>query len=176
MSIVANIQLYRVTCDSSDVVYHIGCPCANSTEYVGSTHDMKVRWSGHKSDMRCGRWTACGLTRHFQQHHQADMEQAISSLQVTLLDRLVGPHSEERLLNLEQGWMRRLGTTETGCNSRVELLARNRRNWGQSWVAICYTRDLARFFDLVSVGSVIFCSSNIIQFICVYFRHDLKKQ
>ena len=122
----------RVTCDSTDVVYHILCPCANATDYVGSTHDMKVRWSGHKSDMRCGRWTACGLTRHFQQHHQADMEQAISSLQVTLLDRLVGPHSEERLLNLEQGWMRRLGTTETGCNSRVELLARNRRNWGQS--------------------------------------------
>ena len=122
----------RVTCDSSDVVYHIGCPCANATEYVGSTHDMKVRWSGHKSDIRGGRWTACGLTRHFQQFHQADMEHAISCLQVTLLDRLVGPHSEERLLTLEQGWMSRLGTTETGCNSRVELLARNRRNWGQS--------------------------------------------
>ena len=54
------------------------------------------------------------------------------TLQVTLLDQLVGLHSEERLLNLEQGWMRRLGTTKTGCNSRVELLARNRRNWGQS--------------------------------------------
>ena len=93
---------------------------------------MKVRWSGHKSDMRHGRWTACGLTRHFQHFHQADMEQGINCLHVTFLDRLVGPHSEERLLTPEQGLMRRLSTTETGGNSRVELLARNRRDKGQS--------------------------------------------
>ena len=122
----------RVSCSSRDPVYYILCPCGHMSDYVGSTTDMKARWSGHKSDIRHGRWTACGLTRHFGQHHQADREEAISNLRVTLLDRLTGPHSEERLLTLEQTWMHRLGTTEIGCNSRVELTARSRRNWGNS--------------------------------------------
>ena len=60
------------------------------------------------------------------------MEEAIENLQVTLLDRLVGPYSEDKLLELEQRWIHRLGTTEAGCNSRVELTGRGRRNWGQS--------------------------------------------
>ena len=122
----------RVSCSSRDPVYYILCPCGNMSDYVGSTTDIKARWTGHKSDIRHGRWTACGLTRHFGQHHQADREEAISNLRLTLLDRLTGPHSEERLLTLEQTWMHRLGTTEIGCNSRVELTARSRRNWGNS--------------------------------------------
>ena len=122
----------RVACDSRDVVYYILCPCTNPTDYVGSTAEMRRRWSGHKSDMRQGRWEACGLTRHFAQHHQANLEEAISQLQVVLLDRIVGPHSEDRLVELEQRWMHRLGTTEVGCNSRVELTGRGRRNWGTS--------------------------------------------
>ena len=122
----------RVACDSRDVVYYILCPCTNPTDYVGSTAEMRRRWSGHKSDMRQGRWEACGLTRHFAEHHQANLEEAISHLQVVLLDRIVGPHSEDRLVELEQRWMHRLGTTEVGCNSRVELTGRGRRNWGTS--------------------------------------------
>ena len=82
--------------------------------------------------MRNGRWEACGLTRHFAQHHQANVEEVIEKLQVTLLDRLVGAHSEDKLVELEQRWMHRLGTTEVGCNSRVELTGRGRRNWGHS--------------------------------------------
>ena len=122
----------RVSCTSRDTVYYILCPCGQISDYVGSTFDFKGRWSLHKSDIRLGRWTACGLTRHFGQHHQGNIEEAIGNLRVTLVDRLTGPHSEENLLRLEQTWMHRLGTTEAGCNSRVELTARNRRNWGTS--------------------------------------------
>ena len=35
---------------------------------------------------------------------------AISNLQVTLLDHLEGPFTEEGLRDLEQGWMYKLGT------------------------------------------------------------------
>ena len=168
MRIIGPTYIYkRLSCSSRDPVYYVLCPCGHMADYVGSTTDFKARWSGHKSDIRhgrwtacgltrhfgqyhqsdieraisnlrvtewpqVGRWTACGLTRHFGQHHQADREEAITNLRLTLLDRLTGPHSEERLLTLEQTWMHRLGTTEIGCNSRVELTARRRRNWGNS--------------------------------------------
>ena len=59
------------------------------------------------------------------------MEEAISRLEVTLLDHLPGPLSEEKLLEKEQEWMLKLGTyTRIGCNSRLELTTGQRRNWG----------------------------------------------
>ena len=89
-------------------------PVAKSVTMLDPPLYFKGRWSLHKSDIRHGRWTACGLTRHFGQHHQGNIEEAIGNLRVTLVDRLTGPHSEENLLRLEQTWMHRLGTTETG--------------------------------------------------------------
>ena len=53
---------------------------------MGSTVDMKGRWSTHKSDIRHANWTACGLTRHFGQCHRLDIEVNITRLEVTLLD------------------------------------------------------------------------------------------
>ena len=47
---------------------------------------MKSRFSKHKQEIRNGNWTACGLAGHFGQHHRGDLEEAISNLQVTLLD------------------------------------------------------------------------------------------
>ena len=62
------------------------------------------------------------------------MEVAISNLQVTLLDHLEGPFTEEGLRDLEQGWMYKLGTFQnTGCNSRLELTSRSRRTWGNAF-------------------------------------------
>ena len=136
----------RVDCSTAAVVYHIHCPCnavtegegvrpagLTGTDYVGSAkHSMKRRFTQHRSDFRLAKWTACGLTRHFEQHHQQDIEGAIANLQVTILDQLHGPYSEERLHRLEQLWMHRLSTTYTGCNSRLELTTSSRRNWGSS--------------------------------------------
>ena len=83
--------------------------------------------------MRKGKWEACGLTRHFGQHHQGDLEAAIANLQVTLVDHLEGPYSELRFRELEQSWMWKLGTFQrTGCNSRLELTSVTRRTWGNA--------------------------------------------
>jgi hypothetical protein len=62
---------------------------------MGSTRDMKRRWTKHMSDCRLAKWDSTGLTRHFERHHQPDIEGAIASLQVTILDRLHGTYSEE---------------------------------------------------------------------------------
>ena len=50
-------------------------------------------------------WDNCSLTKHFWRHHQGDMENAISNLQVTLVDHLTGPYREEKLLQLEKDWI-----------------------------------------------------------------------
>ena len=82
---------------------------------------MKRRWSKHKSDCRKEN-DNCGMTRHFEQNHKGDMEEAI---------HLVGPYREEKLLQLEKDWILNMGTFgPTGLNTRNQLLTGQRRNWG----------------------------------------------
>ena len=99
--------------------------------YVGSTNNLKKRWTTHKSDIRNGRWTACGLTRHFGQHHPQNIEEHLSKLQITLLDSC---EEEELLKKLEDKWMCNLGTLfhDRGLNSRNEVMSNRRRNFGGS--------------------------------------------
>ena len=86
---------------------------------------MRRRWSKHKSDCRKEN-DKCGLTRHFEQNHQADMEVAISNLQITMLDHLVDPTGR-----LGKDWIINMGTSgPTGLNTRNQLLTGQRRNWG----------------------------------------------
>ena len=121
----------RTECTTHNQIYYVFCPCNNPKDYVGSTTNMKRRWSKHKSDCRKGNWDNCGVTRHFQQYHQGDMEDAVSNLQLTMLDHLVGPYREEKLLQLEKDWILNMGTSgETGLNTRNQLLTGQRRNWG----------------------------------------------
>ena len=121
----------RSTCTTSNTIYYILCPCATTRDYVGSTTDIKRRWSKHKTDIRKGYWDNCGLTKHFQHHHQRDLEAAITNLRITLVDHLVGPFKEEKLLQLEKDWILNMGTSgPTGLNSRNQLLTNQRRNWG----------------------------------------------
>ena len=59
------------------------------------------------------------------------MEGAITNLRVILLDHLVGPYRDEKLLQLEKDWILNLGTFgPTGVNTRNQLLTGQRRNWG----------------------------------------------
>ena len=99
---------------------------------MGSTGDFKKRWSGRKTDIRSHNWKACGLTRHYGDHHTGDMEVAIANLQVTLVDCLMGEYSEKGLKRIEDKWMVNLGTLFTGANSRNEVLSNKRRNYGGS--------------------------------------------
>ena len=97
---------------------------------VGSTVDMKRRWSKHKSDIRNDNWTASGLARHFGQCHRGNRERFIEKLQVTLLDSC---QEEKDLKRLEDKWICNLGTFFVGgLNSRNEVVNNSRRNFGRS--------------------------------------------
>ena len=117
----------RITCNTPNIVYYMLCPCTNSADYVGSSKNMKSRWSKHKWDIRNSNWTACGLTKHFGQHHQGNLEAAISGLKVVLLDCC---NEESNLKKIEDTWMCNLGTLFVGLNSHNEVLTNRRRNYG----------------------------------------------
>ena len=121
----------HLTCKTPNIVYYILCPCINPADYVGSSKNMKPRWSQHKKDIRNSHWTACGLTRHFGQCHRQDLEVHISRLEVTLLDSC---EDEKDLKRLEDKWMCNMGTLFLGggLNSRNEVINNRRRNYGGS--------------------------------------------
>ena len=118
----------QLCCSSRNVVYYILCSCGHPTDYVGSTKDMKGRWSKHKSDIRLGNWTACGITTHFEQYHRDDLEGPISRLQVVLLDSVM---DVRKLKQKEDEWICNLGTLFVGCNTKNEILSNKRVNYGR---------------------------------------------
>ena len=98
--------------------------------YVGSTTDMKRRWSKHKHDIRQDNWTACGLARHFGNYHRLDREAHISRLEVTLLD---SSEEEKDLKKTEDRWICNMGTLfGGGLTKRNGVLSHRRRNVGGS--------------------------------------------
>ena len=117
----------RIDCNSKGVIYYILCPCGSESDYVGSTTNMKRRWSKHKHDIRNSNWTACGLTRHFGDHHTGDIEAALGLLQVILVDQC---DQEKDLKTTEDKWMCNLGTLFVGLNSHNEVISNKRRNFG----------------------------------------------
>ena len=122
----------RLDCLSTLAVYYIFCPCGHPSDYVGSAKNgMRDRWYKHTADIRNKRWTACGIARHFGDHHQNDMEVAIANLQVTVVDRCM---RLENLKKLEDRWMCDLGTVlgRRGLNRKNEVLSNNRINFGHS--------------------------------------------
>ena len=90
---------------------------------------MKTRWSKHKNDIKYQRWAACGLTRHFGQHHRDDIEGAINNLKVTLVASCDMEHDLKRM---EDEWIIKMGTFFTGLNSHNEVLSNQRRNYGHA--------------------------------------------
>ena len=125
-------KIYKhLDCTTPNLVYHIRCLCVAGASYVGSTVNMKARWTKHKWDIRNAKWTACGLTRHFGQCHRQDLEVHISRLEVTLLDSC---EEEKDLKRLEDKWMCNMGTLFLGggLNSRNEVINNRRRNYGGS--------------------------------------------
>ena len=117
----------RLDCSTQNVVYYIFCDCQHAADYVGSTKNMKDRWSKHKSDIREGRWTKCGLNAYFGQYHMGDMEEAMHGLRVTLVDSV---RKENDLKRREDSWMCNLGTLFVGLHLRNKVLSHTRLNYG----------------------------------------------
>ena len=122
----------KVDCLTTNAVYYIHCPCAHTSDYVGSAQNgMGDKWNKHHSDIRNRRWTVCGLARHFGDHHRADMEESLTKVEVTVVD---GSMRLEYLKSLEDRWMCDLGTVlgPQGLNRKNEVLGNIRINFGQS--------------------------------------------
>ena len=87
-------------------------------KYFGSPVNMKARWSKYRWDIRLENWTAFGLTTHFGQHHRNNMEEAINSLKITVVDSV---EEVKRLKTKEDAWICNLGTLFVGLNGKNEV-------------------------------------------------------
>ena len=64
---------------------------------------MRDRWDKHTADIQNIRWTVCGLTRHFGDHHQGEIvEETMPRLEIKVVDRI---GRLEDLQALEDKWM-----------------------------------------------------------------------
>ena len=113
-------------CEIKNAVYYIFC---NKGDYIGLTKNVKRRFYGHISDIQREYWKAFGLTAHFGQFHRQDMEDAISRLEVTIVD---STQEESSLKACEDRWILRVGTISKGFNKKNEVLTNRRVQYGQS--------------------------------------------
>ena len=119
-------KIYKtIDCDTKFVVYAIYCRSCDML-YIGSTKDMKKRWTKHKNDMRKGNRTFCGLANHYWLYHQNNLGD-FSCLEATLIDYV---ENERDLKRTEDKWICNLGTlfNAKGMNTRNEVLSNSRIN------------------------------------------------
>ena len=109
--------LHTATCDSSNVVYLIKCPCGLA--YIGqTTRKLKIRISEHKSNIRRNSATST-LAQHWH-----ETGHTIPQLRFQVLD-LFAPNTPDLhncLLRKEIFWIYLLGTLHPkGLNDRLEM-------------------------------------------------------
>ena len=119
-------------------------PCQQ--RIVGSTTNPYNRWSNYKSHCNKKNSNSTGLSKHFKEGCPNDTGSDKSTLDFTLLDfydttdeklklanHVPGPKCRciecEKLKNVEDFWIMRLGTFYKGFNTRDEVKAKSRYNW-----------------------------------------------
>ena len=119
-------------------------PCQQ--RIVGSTTNPYNRWSNYKSHCNKKNSNSTGLSKHFKEGCPNDTGLSKSTLDFTLLDyydttneklilanHVPGPKCRclecEKLKNVEDFWIMKLGTFYEGFNTRDEVKAKSRYNW-----------------------------------------------
>ena len=111
-------------CLTPNIIYLIICTVHENCWYIGSTDNMRRRWSKHKSDWKNGNRT-CRLACHGQDvPHPIDPE--LTFLKVLPID---STRSKKQLLQKEVWWQENVGVFKFGLNKRNDMatVSRNRK-------------------------------------------------
>ena len=112
----------HITCLTKNVIYLVICKMHENCWYVGSTENIRRRWSKHKSDWVNGNRT-CTLATHGQDvQHPADPQLEF----VTILP-IDFTKKKADLLNCEVWWQENIGVHRFGLNKRNDLATVSRR-------------------------------------------------
>ena len=112
----------HITCRTTNVIYLVICKLHENCWYIGSTDNLRTRWSKHKCDFKKGLNT-CKLAKHGQEMpHPVDAE--LKFLTVLPIDAI---KSKTNLLEKEVWWQENVGVHKFGLNKRNDLATVSRR-------------------------------------------------
>ncbi len=117
----------HLNCNASNVIYLITCNSCQK-QYVGSTMNLKARFTLYKSDIRQSK-KSCTCIQHFGKVHTWSDFKIQPIEKVYNLDGLVSSEKEKKLLARERFWMAELRTIYFGLNDRDDLRLALRRNF-----------------------------------------------
>ena len=112
----------HMTCLTKNVVYLVICSLHDNCWYIGSSDNVRRRWSKHKSDWNNGNRT-CRLATHGQDvQHPADPQlQYLTVLPIDFTEK------KKDLLQCEVWWQENVGVHRFGLNKRNDLATVSRR-------------------------------------------------
>ena len=112
----------HITCTSKNIIYLIICTLHENCWYIGSSDNVRRRWSKHKSDWKNGNRT-CRLASHGQdvQHPQDPDLEYLTVLPIDFTRK------KKDLLEKEVWWQENVGVHKFGLNKRNDLATVSRR-------------------------------------------------
>ena len=117
----------HLDCNARNVIYLITCSTCQK-QYVGSTTNLKTRFTNYKSDIKQSK-KSCTCVQHFGKiHNWTDFKiQPIELVHMT--NGMQSSEKERKLLARERHWMAELRTIHFGLNDRDGLKLELRRNF-----------------------------------------------
>ena len=117
----------HLDCNVRNVIYLITCNFCQK-QYVGSTKNLKTRFTNYKSDIKQSK-KSCTCVQHFGKVHNWSDFRIQPIEQVHLTDEMQSSEKERKLLARERHWMAELRTIHFGLNDRDDLRLELRRNF-----------------------------------------------
>ena len=112
----------HISCQTENVIYLVICTLHDNCWYIGSTDNMRRRWSKHKTDFKKGLNT-CRLAAHsLEMNHPPDDQ--VKFLTVLPIDAV---RKKSKLLEKEVWWQENVGVHKFGLNKRNDLATVSRR-------------------------------------------------
>ena len=112
----------HITCKTSNIIYLVICTLHENCWYIGSSDNVRRRWSKHKSDWIHGNRT-CKLATHGQDvPHPVDPN--VQCLTILPID---STRNKKDLLKSEVWWQENVGVHRFGINKRNELATVSKR-------------------------------------------------
>ncbi|KAL8596586.1 hypothetical protein ACOMHN_059727 [Nucella lapillus] len=111
-------------CKTPNVIYCITCRHHPDFLYIGSSVNLRHRWSNHKSDCKLRKGHKCHVAQHFlDKQHTVDPQ--FTCLRIFAIEAV---HKKENLGKRETWWQVNVGTIFLGLNIRSDIsaLVRNR--------------------------------------------------
>ena len=117
----------RLDCNVRSVIYLVTCNSCQK-QYVGSTMNLKNRFTNYKSDIKQVK-KSCTCVQHFGKVHNWSDFRIQPIEKVHLMEDLSTSEKEKKLLARERYWMAELRTIYLGLNDRDDLRLELRRNF-----------------------------------------------